>query len=80
MTKVTKSFQSSDLQPLTQGLRGEVDHWETLPLNNSPLLTAPESTTLAQCVFSHVSILVLLAKCGFTRCPEGVASSYRPFF
>ncbi len=67
MTKVTKSFQSSDLQSLTQGLRGEVDPWETVPLNNPPLLTALESTTLAQCVFSHVFIIVLLAKCGFTR-------------
>ncbi len=78
MTKVTKSFQSSDLQPLTQGLRGEVDPWETLPLNNSPLRTALESTTLAQCVFSRVFILVLLAKCGFTRWPEGVAPDRQP--
>ena len=34
MTKVMASLESSDLQPLTQGLRGEVDPWETLPLNN----------------------------------------------
>ena len=44
MTKVIKSFQSSDLQPLTQGLRGEVDPWETIPLNNPPFLTALEIT------------------------------------
>ena len=47
MTKVTESFQSSDPQPLTQGLRGEVEPWETLHLNNHPLLTALESTSLA---------------------------------
>ena len=45
MTKVTKSFQRSALQPLTQCLRGEGDPWETLPLNNPPLLTALEITT-----------------------------------
>ncbi len=45
MTKVTKSFQMSALQPLTQCLRGEGDPWETLPLNNPPLLTALEITT-----------------------------------
>ncbi len=45
MTKVTKSFQRSALQPLTQCLRGEGDPWETLPLKNPPLLTALEITT-----------------------------------
>ncbi len=45
MTKVTKSFQRSALQPLTQCLRGEGDPWETLPLNNPPFLTALEITT-----------------------------------
>ena len=44
MTKVTKSFQRSALQPLTQCLRGEGDPWETSPLNNPPLLTALEIT------------------------------------
>ena len=37
MTKVIQSFQDSDLQPLNARLlRGEVDPWETLPLNNPP--------------------------------------------
>ena len=37
MTEVIQSFQSSDLQPLNARLlRGEVDPWETLPLNNRP--------------------------------------------
>ena len=29
MTKVIQPFQSSTSNPLTQGLRGEVDPWET---------------------------------------------------
>ena len=33
----------SDLTPLTQGLRGEVSPWGTLPLNNPPFLTALEN-------------------------------------
>ena len=58
-TKVTASFQSSDLQSLTQGLRGEVDTWETLPLNNPPLL---ESIALAPCMFCDVFVMLFLAK------------------
>ncbi len=62
MTKVTKSFQGSDLQRLTQGLRGEVDPWETLPLNNPPLLTALEITTWPDLLFSHMFLMLLLTK------------------
>ena len=37
MTKVIQSFQGSDLNALNARLlRGEVDPWETLPLNNPP--------------------------------------------
>ncbi len=66
-----RAFQSSDLQPLTQSLRGEVDPWETLPLNNSPLLTAPEIATLADVWFPHTFLMLLLAKWCFTWSPEG---------
>ena len=47
LTNVMQSFQGSDLTPLTaQGLRGEVDPWETSPLNNSPLLPGLEKRGL----------------------------------
>ena len=34
-------FYRVDAHPLTPSLRGEVDLWETLPLNNTPFLLAP---------------------------------------
>ena len=73
MTKVTKFFQGSDLQPLTQSLRGEVDPWETLPLNNSPFLTALENpiwpTYGFPCVFHRFSREVW-----FYHMPRGCAA------
>ena len=55
MTKVIQSFQSSDLQPLNARLlRGEVDPWETLPLNNPPFLPAPVFRYIVDFVFSLV--------------------------
>ena len=55
MTKVIQSFQGSTFNPLTQGLRGEVDPWETLPFNNPPFHWAGE-THLCQNSVSHMSI------------------------
>ena len=51
MTKVIQSFQGSDLHPLEQGLRGEVDPWETLPLNNPPFRWARKTQIFKNTVF-----------------------------
>ena len=52
MTKVIQSFQGSDLQPLNARLlRGEVDPWETLPLNNPPFHWAWENALWQNSVF-----------------------------
>ena len=52
MTKVIQSFQSSDLQPLNARLlRGEVDPWETLPLNNPPFHWARKTQLCQNSVF-----------------------------
>ena len=79
MTKVTKSFQSSDLQPLTQGLRGEVDPWETLPLNNSPLLTALEKLLWPNVCFPSV-YHAFPRQVTFYLVARGAGPSCRPFF
>ncbi len=78
MTKVTKSFQGSDLQPLTQGLRGEVDPWETLPLNNPPLLTALEITTWPTYGFPIVFLHTLGAEVWFYGAARGAPPRRRP--
>ena len=52
MTKVIQSFQGSDLQPLNARLlRGEVDPWETLPLNNPPFHWARKTQLCQNSVF-----------------------------
>ena len=52
MTEVIQSFQSSDLQPLNARLlRGEVDPWETLPLNNPPFHWARKTQLCQNGVF-----------------------------
>ena len=52
MTKVIQSFQGSDLQPLNARLlRGEVDPWETLPLNNPPFHWARKTQLCQNGVF-----------------------------
>ena len=52
MTKVIQSFQGSDLQPLNARLlRGEVDPWETLPLNNPPFHWAKKTQLCQNGVF-----------------------------
>jgi len=54
MTKVTKSFQSSDLNALNAMLlRGEVDPWETLSLNNPLFHWAWENAVSQNSVFPY---------------------------
>ena len=71
MTKVTKKIQGSDLQPLTQSLRGEVDPWETLPLNNSPFLIALVLRHIAEMVFSLGFRYAFLAQVKFYHAARG---------
>ena len=52
MAKVTESFQSSDLKALNAMLlRGEVDPWETLSLNNPLFHWAWENAVSQNSVF-----------------------------
>ena len=80
MTKVIHSVQSSALHPSTQGLRGEGDLWETLPLNNSPFLTAletaigPKKKLLLSLRFSYT----LGAEVVFYQVARAASSSRRP--
>ena len=70
-TKVLQSFQGSDLTPLTaQGLRGEVDPWETLPLNNPPFLPAPVFRYIVDLAFSLVFSCAFLRMSRFTTIRE----------
>ena len=72
MTKVIQSFQGSDLQPLNARLlRGEVDPWETLPLNNPPFHWARKTQLCQNSVFplgfDHFS-----SECGVFPAPQRV--------
>ena len=73
MTKVIQSFQGSDLQPLNARLlRGEVDPWETLPLNN-PLSTGLGNHSFAKMVFSHRDLTTFPQKVVFYLFAKGEA-------
>jgi hypothetical protein len=51
-------------------LRGEVDPWETSPLNNSPLLTGLEKRYCQKCCFPIGISPLLVRKCHFPIPPE----------
>ena len=71
MTKVIQSFQSSDLQPLNARLlRGEVDPWETLPLNNPPFRWPLQTQLLQNNVFPQV-FRRFMGKLCFYHSPRG---------
>ena len=55
-------------------LRGEVDPWETSPLNNSPLLTGLEKRYCQKILFSHKDFTTLGPKMVFSHTPRGPAA------
>ena len=59
-------------------LRGEVDSWETSPLNNSPLLTGLEKRYSPKCCFPIRISQLLLPKWCFTTSPEVAPRCHRP--
>ena len=71
MTKVTQSFQDSDLNALNARLlSGEVDPWETLPLNN-PLSTGLGKHSFAKMAFSHKVLTTFNQKVAFSAAARG---------
>ena len=69
VTEVTQSVQRSALQPLTQGLRGEGDLWETLPLI-FPFPNGPGQRHVAEMQYYHRFFITLLGNQCFTLTPE----------
>ena len=66
-----RSVQDSNLSPKSQGLlRGEVDPWETSPLNNSPLLTGWEKRYFTKYCFPMRISPLMVPKWCLTTAPE----------